>query len=155
MRLRMRHFLVALMLGCSAVPAFAQRDKVAVVTAVNPKAVSQVPHRQIKPLVIGHPVVRNEKLATLDNGQVQLLLADQSTLTLAQNSAVVINDFAFDRRTGMSRLTATITAGVVRYVGSKANQQGSVQFLTPSGPVSIDGSGGALITVKPKRPSSG
>lgn len=154
MRLLFCHCVVLITLTCSAVPALAQQGKVGVVAAVNPKAIGQAPHRRIQQLVIGHNVVRNERLATFNEGQVQLLLPDQSSLTLAENSEIVINDFVFDPRTGASRMTATISAGLVRYVGSKMSQKGNVQFLTPSGPVTLRGSSGALIRVKPNSPSS-
>ncbi len=78
-----------------------------------------------------------------------MLFTDQSTLTLAENSQSLIDDFVFDPKTGASQITATISAGIVRY-GGKMNEKGGAEFLTPSGSVTVRGGGGALITVKPK-----
>ncbi len=56
-------------LTCFAVPALAQRDTVGVVTAVNAKAIGQVPRRPIEQLVIGSTVVRKEQLSTFDKAK--------------------------------------------------------------------------------------
>jgi len=148
MRFLLGGWLVLAMFTCSAVPAVAQQDKVGVVAMVSPKATGQAPHRSIKPLVIGNAVVRKEKLSTFDKGKVQLLLIDQSTITMAENSQIIIDDFVLDAETGASRITATIYSGLVRYSGRR-NPKASAEFLTPSGVVTLQGGGGAVITAEP------
>ena len=104
------------------------------------------PSRQ---LVIGHNVVRNEKISTFNKGSVQLIFADQSTLTLAENSEIVIDEFVYDPPKQAGTMTATVTTGVLRYVGGKISKKNDVSFLTPSGVVTVRG-GIALIKVSPK-----
>jgi hypothetical protein len=139
--------VVLMPLACWAVPTVAQQDKVGVVTVVTAKATGQSPDRSIEKLVVGHNVVRKEKISTFNNSQVQLLFIDQSTLTLAENSEIVIDDFILDPKTGASQITATISTGLARY-GGKTNQRATAQFLTPSGTVDIRGGGAAVITVE-------
>jgi hypothetical protein len=130
--------------ACVAAPAFAQQ--VGVAAAVNPQAVSQAPDKPIEQLVIGRNVVRNEKISTFHKGRVQLLFADQSTLTLAENSEIVIDKYVYDSDKQAGEMTATVTTGVLRYVGGKISKKKGVEFLTPSGAVTVRG-GIALIRV--------
>jgi len=153
MRLLISHLLVVIAITCAAVPVLAQQDEAGIVTAVNPRAISQAPHGPIKQLFIGHHVVPEEKLTTLNKGRVQLLFADQSALTMGENTELAIEGFVFDAKTGAGQITATIAAGLVHYVGSKMNQKGSAEFLTPSGTITIAGDGVASIRVQRKSPS--
>lgn len=149
--------LATIILACSAVPGLAEQDSVGVAGAVNPQAVGQPPAGTVEQLVIGHNVVRNEKISTFNKGQVQLIFADQSTLTLAENSEIVIDEFVYDPQKQAGTMTATMTTGVLRYVGGKISKKSDVSFLTPSGTVTVRG-GIALIKVGAKSgaaPASG
>jgi len=139
----------AIIVACSVVPAFAESDSVGVTGAVNPQAVGKAPAGSIEQLAIGANVVRNEKISTFNKGQVQLIFADQSTLTLGENSEIVIDEFVYDPDKQAGNMTATVTTGVLRYVGGKISKKSDVSFLTPSGVVTVRG-GIALIKVSDK-----
>ena len=139
----------ALIVACAAVPAFAEQESVGVTGAVNPQAVGQAPAGAIEQLAIGQNVVRNEKISTFNKGQVQLIFSDQSTLTLGENSEIVIDEFVYDPQKQAGSMTATVTTGVLRYVGGKISKKNDVSFLTPSGVVTVRG-GIALIKVTEK-----
>jgi len=141
--------LAAIVLMSLAVPSLAEDASVGVAGAVNPRAVGQAPEGPVEQLVIGHNVVRNEKISTFNKGRVQLIFADQSTLTLAENSEIVIDEFVYDPQKQTGAMTATMTTGVLRYVGGKISKKTDVSFLTPSGAVTVRG-GIALIKVTPK-----
>ncbi len=143
------HVFAAIILACSAVPGFAQQNSVGVAGAVNPQATGQTPKGPVEQLVIGHNIVRNEKISTFNKGSVQLIFADQSTLTLAENSEIIIDEFVYDPKKQAGTMTATMTTGVLRYVGGKISKKTDVSFLTPSGAVTVRG-GIALIKVGPK-----
>ena len=153
MRFTACHVFAAIILACSAVPGVAEQDAVGVAGAVNPQAIGQPPVGPVEQLVIGHNVVRNEKISTFNKGQVQLIFADQSTLTLAENSEIVIDEFVYDPQKQTGAMTATMTTGVLRYVGGKISKKNDVSFMTPSGAVTVRG-GIALIRVAPKTASA-
>ncbi len=145
---RRSHGIVLATLGIASLswPALAQQDKIGVAAEVNPDVFAQVPEGQKRELLVGHDVIHNEKINTGNGGQAQLLFTDQSTLTVAKNSEVVIDDFVFDPQKQNGNLTATLTTGVFRYVGGKISKQQDVTFLTPTGTVSVRG-GIALIKI--------
>src|SRR4029077_14837064 len=127
------------------------QDTVGVTGAVNPQAVGQAPAGSIEQLAIGQNVVRNEKISTFNKGQVQLIFSDQSTLTLGENSEIVIDEYVCDPNKQTGNMTATVTTGVLRYVGGKISKKSDFSFLTPSGVVTVRG-GIALIKVSDKPP---
>jgi len=143
--------LAAIILACSAVPGFAEDTPVGVAGAVNPQAVGQAPKGPVEQLVIGRNIVRDEKISTFNKGQVQLIFADQSTLTLAENSEIIIDEYVYDPQKQAGSMRATVTAGVLRYVGGKISKKSDVSFMTPSGVLTVRG-GIALIKVTPKSP---
>ncbi|HKO07763.1 MAG TPA: FecR domain-containing protein [Alphaproteobacteria bacterium] len=133
-------------LACAALPAGAQDDKAGVAAAVNPQATAQPPNQKTEVLHIGQNVIRNERITTQNEGQVQLLFVDGSTLTLGPNSEIVIDEFVYDPQKQIGSMTATVTAGLLRYVGGKVSKKKDVNFNTPSGVVTVRG-GIAFINV--------
>ncbi len=146
--LRITSRIALLILGCLVLnaPALAEPEKVGVAAEVNPDVTGQPPNEPLGELLIGHNIIRNEKIATQDAGQAQLLFADQSTLTVAKNSEVVIDEFVYDPQKQVGNLTASLTTGLFRYVGGKISKEKDITFYTPTGTVSVRG-GIALIKV--------
>lgn len=120
-------------------PAIAAGEAVGVTAAVNPDATGQIANEPLRELMVGHDVIRNERIKTASIGQAQLLFTDQSTLTVARNSEIVIDEFVFDPSKQSGNLAATVTTGVFRYVGGKISKQKDVTFYTPNGSVSVRG----------------
>ena len=141
--------MLAISLALIGIPAVAQ-DKVGVTAAVNLEAEGQPPSKPVEKLVLGQNVVRNERISTFDRGQVQIQFVDESTLSLAPNSEIIIDEFLYDPGKQVGKMTATVTAGLLRYVGGRISKQSdAVNFATPSGNVAVRG-GVALIEVKRK-----
>jgi hypothetical protein len=145
---RKSHGIILATLGAASLswPALAEQNTVGVAAEVNPDVTAQIPDGQRRELLVGHDVIHNEKISTGNGGQAQLLFTDQSSLTVAKNSEVVIDDFVFDSQKQNGNLTATLTTGVFRYVGGKISKQQDVTFYTPTGTVSVRG-GIALIKI--------
>jgi len=127
------------LLAALGLPAHAQEDKAGVAAAVNPEASSAAPNEQMQILHVGQNVIRNERITTQAQGQVQLLFVDGSTLTLGPNSEIVIDEFVYDPKKQTGSMTATVAAGLMRYVGGKISKTKAVNFNTPSGVITVRG----------------
>ena len=135
----------ALLLGTASL-AVAQ-DKVGVKSAVNPQAVGTPPGGASRPLVIGQDVVFNERIATQEAGQTQLLFVDESALSIGPNSDMTIDQFVYDPKSGSGKLAMSATKGVLRFVGGKLSKQdNAVSLRTNSATLAIRG-GAFLATV--------
>jgi hypothetical protein len=97
--------------------AAAAQDRVGVATAVNPAASAEATGEAAKTIAVGGDVIYNETITTGSAGQVQILFVDRSSLTVGPDTKMVIDEFVYDRDSGKGTLTASVTQGVLRYVG--------------------------------------
>jgi len=95
--------------------------------------------RSSRELLVAHDAMRDERIDTSERGQVQLLFGDQSSLSIAPGSEVVINEFLYDPQTQTGNLTATVTSGLLRYVGGDISRKKDIAFHTPGAMVSVRG----------------
>jgi hypothetical protein len=95
--------------------------------------------RSSRELLIAHDAMRNEPIDTSGRGQVQLLFGDQSSLSIAPGSGLVINEYLYDPQSQTGNLTATVTTGLLRYVGGEISRKQDVLFYTPGAVVSVRG----------------
>ena len=121
-----------------AAPVTAQT--VGTAAAVNPAALGTPPGGAPPPNTQGANQVQNHRIATNDGGLVQVLFADGTTLTVGPRSELVIDSFFYDPAAGNAQLNATMTTGVLRFIGGLTSKspQGA-QISTPVGTVGIRG----------------
>lgn len=129
---------VATTLGALAGAAYAQ-GTAGVAAAVNPQATGTPPAQAARILEVGADVVRNERIATGPDGQLQLLFRDGSTLTMGPSSDLVVDSFVYDSQAKTARLAMTATAGVFRFVGGRASKDEPVVITTPNATIGIRG----------------
>lgn len=132
------------LLLAAGVSASAQQAGVA--SAVNPDALTQPPQQANRTLVVGHDVVFNEKITTGNEGQAQLLMLDQSGLTIAPNSELVIDKFVYNPDANTGEMALSLTRGLVRFVGGRLSKSGSASISTPVATMGVRG-GIALVDV--------
>lgn len=121
-----------------AAPVAAQ--DVGVAAAVNQAAQGTRPGAGIRTIGLGDNVIYNERIDTNDGGLVQLLLADGTTFTVGPNSSLVIDSFVYNPDAGTAQVAATLTKGVLRFIGAATSKTpDGVAITTPVGVVGIRG----------------
>jgi hypothetical protein len=133
--------LIALPLAAALVvaagPALAQQ--VGTATAVNPLSESTRPGEATGKLAVGARVMHNERIHTSPSGSAQLLFLDKSTLSIAPNTSLVINEFVYDPAANSGHMLTRLTAGTLQYVGGQLSHRGAVMINTPAVAVGIRG----------------
>ena len=130
----------------AAIPARAQTPAVGVTGAVNTEATSTPPAAPTRTLFIGASLVMQERVRTGADGTVQIAFIDRSTLAVGRNSDIVIDQYVYNPATNAGTMTATMTRGVLRFVGGRISHQEGVTINTPSATIGIRG-GTAIISV--------
>lgn len=139
--------LLASVAGGLILPAHADTTKVGVAAAINPAAEGQSPDTgPVRTLYVGSDVMYKERIVTSADGQAQLLFLDQSAMTVAPNSELVIDEFVYDPNKNTAKLAATMAKGLLRFVGGRASKDQDVTITTPTAVIGIRG-GVALINV--------
>jgi hypothetical protein len=118
-------------------PAFAQQ--VGTATAVNPITESTLPGGSTNKLAVGARVMHNERIHTLPSGSTQVLFFDKSTLNVAPNTNLLIDEFVYDPASSSGHMLTHLSWGTLQYIGGKLSHQGAVTVNTPAAAVGIRG----------------
>jgi len=135
-------------------PAVAQQ--VGTATAVNPSSEGTPPGGSTTTLTIGARVLHKERIHTSPTGSLQLLFLDKSTLSIAPNTSLVIDEFVYDPASNSGHMLAKLTQGTLQYIGGQLSHQGAVTIGTPAATIGIRGAigtvsygpGGAQVTAQ-------
>ncbi len=123
--------------GADAGPAAAQQ--VGTATAVNPSTESTPPGGARAPLTVGARNIHKERIHTTPGGSVQLLFVDKSTLSIAPNTNIVIDEYVYDPDLANGHMLTTLTEGALRFVGGALSHQGEASIATPAAAIGIRG----------------
>jgi hypothetical protein len=144
-RLTAAHMVVALA-GVLALPLqTAQAQQVGTAAAVNPAAQARG-SGGARTIVIGQSIAHRERIQTTAAGSVQLLFLDKTSMTIGPNSDLAIDEYVYDPNSNTGKLAATLTKGVMRFVGGQISHNGNAQITTPNAVVGIRGGVGIFNT---------
>jgi hypothetical protein len=129
--------------------AWAEPTEVGTTAATNTNTLGTPPTMATRNLFIGTNVFFEERIETSKTGQAQLLFLDESALTIASNSDVVLDKFVYDPKTSKGELALSVGAGVFRFVGGRISKTSAVTIKTPTATIGIRG-GIIIIKVDPK-----
>ena len=137
--------IVVISLSFSAL-AVGARAEIGVVAAVNQTLSGQPPNAKGRELFLSNTLVANEKLTTSEVGNAQILMLDQTSISISPNSELVLDEFIYDPDQNIGKIALSLSKGVMRFVGGKISKNNAVVVQTPSASMSIRG-GLALIKV--------
>ncbi len=121
----------------TTMPVAAQQ--VGTATAVNPLSESTPPGASTVALTVGSRIVHKERIHTTPSGTVQLLFLDKSTLSIAPNTSLLIDEYVYDPNANSGHMLVSLTEGVLRFVGGKLSHAGAATVATPAAAVGIRG----------------
>lgn len=126
----------------AALPVAAQQ--VGTATAVNPLSETTPPGATTVALTVGKRIVHKERIHTTPTGSVQLLFLDKSTLSIAPNTNILIDEYVYDPNSGNGHMLVSLTEGALRFVGGKLSHEGEAEIATPAAAIGIRGGTGTV-----------
>ena len=77
---------------------------------------------------IGYDVLMDDFYQTGEDGQIGIIFEDETSVTVIENSELLIDDFVYDPATSKGELAFNVTVGSFRYVSGAlaANNAGAV-----------------------------
>lgn len=133
-------------------PALAASDPIGVAAAVNPDAAGTPPQMQKRLIEVGTNMLKDEKVETGPNGQVQLLFNDGSAISIGPNSEMVLDTFVYDPAKGTGQMAVSVAKGTFRFIGGKISKENPVQIKAGSATMGIRG-GVAVIQATQNQPT--
>ena len=131
-------FVALLAAGVAAVGQVAQAQQVGTAAAVNPAAQARGAGGS-RTIIIGQSIAHRERIQTTSAGSVQLLFLDKTSMTIGPNSDLAIDEYVYDPGSNTGKLAATLSKGVMRFVGGQVSHSGNAQISTPNAVVGIRG----------------
>lgn len=128
-----------LLAGATLIANPAAAQEVGTATAVNPTSESTPPGGSTQTLTLGAHIIHKEHIHTSPSGSVQLLFLDKSSLSIAPNTSIVIDEFIYDPNSGKGHMLTTLTQGALRYVGGELSHQGEATIQTSNATIGIRG----------------
>ncbi len=128
---------MAPILAPALTPASAQQ--VGTATAVNPTTESTPPGSSTVNLTVGANIVHKERIRTTPSGSVQLLFVDKSTLSIAPNTNILIDEYVYDPHSNSGHMLTNLTEGALRFVGGALSHQGEASITTQDAAIGIRG----------------
>jgi FecR protein len=135
---------IGLLLGLAPLSAEAKLGDAAGVTgAVQGQAKLESPARQttVDQVASGEDVVMGDAVSTLTKSRLQIMLLDQTAITMGENASLVIDEFVYDPENAGSALSASVTQGAFRLVtgGVARNNPEGTKVKLPSAVLTIRG----------------
>src|SRR5215207_6037637 len=124
--------------GLALVGHVAEAQQVGTAAAVNPAAQARGTGGS-RTIVIGQSIAHKERIQTTAAGSVQLLFLDKTSMTIGPNSDLAIDEYVYDPATNTGKLAATLSKGVMRFVGGQISHAGNAQVTTPNAVVGVRG----------------
>ena len=90
---------------------------------------------------LGYEVLMNDFYQTGEDGQIGIIFQDETSVTVIENSELMIDDFVYDPATNAGELAFNVTVGSFRYVSGAiaANNEQQVKITTPSATITVRG----------------
>jgi hypothetical protein len=129
-----RHLLAALFLLISATPAAAD-----IGTISELKGKSDVV-RRAKPIATA-PRLPIESMDTVrtGSGRVKIVFVDESTVSVTEQSKLVIDSFVFDPNPKKSKMALKFASGTIRFATGKGISKNNIDLRTPSATIAVRG----------------
>lgn len=139
-----RNLALGLLVALAPLPASAKLGDAAGVTgAVQGEARLESPARQttVEQVASGEDVVMGDAVSTRTKSRLQIMLLDQTAITMGENASLVIDEFVYDPDNAGAALSASVTQGAFRLVtgGVARNNPEGTKVKLPSAVLTIRG----------------
>lgn len=99
-------------------------------------------------LSIGDDVVSDERIESSEIGSGQFLFLDNSSITVAPNSNIVLDKYVYDPASKTGEFAMSMSKGVMRFIGGRITKTRDAVVTTPTATIGIRG-GMSIIIVDP------
>jgi hypothetical protein len=133
-------FRLAPVLIAAAMALPASGQQIGTVASSEPTLRGTPPGSATRTLALGTGVIADETVASSASGRGQLMFLDQSTLSLAPNTTIVLDRFVYDPNSGAGQFGLSLTEGALRFIGGTLSRGQEAVITTPTASIGIRGS---------------
>tara|TARA_R110000787_G_scaffold68914_3_gene153768 strand:+ start:1495 stop:2277 length:783 start_codon:yes stop_codon:yes gene_type:complete len=117
-----------------------QAQQIGVAASIERAMRATAPGQSERRLTDGADVVADDRINTGSDERGQLLFLDETTLSVAPSSQIVLDRFIYDPSGGSSGFAMQLTTGALRFVGGTTSEAQEAIIKTPTATLGIRGS---------------
>lgn len=125
----------------------ASAETIGAVSAVNSDVDGTPPQIETRKLVLSDGVFLEERIDSSPIGSGQFLFLDQTSLTIAPNSSLVLDRYVYDPASRTGEIALSMSRGVLRFVGGRITKTAEAAITAPTATIGIRG-GMAIIQLE-------
>ena len=134
---------VILVLALSKSYAFS-KDFIGVISA----GIGEIINQDNEKLSTGSKIYFGDTIIVREKSRAQILLLDETALTVGEKSELTIDDFVYDPNTKVGKIVSNIKVGTVRIITGEISKQNpdNLEVKVPTGSVGARGTEFAVVT---------
>ena len=134
---------VILVLALSKSYAFS-KDFIGVISA----GIGEIINQDNEKLSTGSKIYFGDTIIVREKSSAQILLLDETALTIGEKSELTIDDFVYDPNTKVGKIVSNIKVGTVRIITGEISNQNpdNLEVKVPTGSVGARGTEFAVVT---------
>lgn len=134
---------VILVLALSKSYAFS-KDFIGVISA----GIGEIINQDNKKLSTGSKIYFGDTIIVREKSSAQILLLDETALTVGEKSELTMDDFVYDPNTKVGKIVSNIKVGTVRIITGEISKQNpdNLEVKVPTGSVGARGTEFAVVT---------
>ncbi len=123
---------------CAGAPGGASAE-IGILAAVNQDMTGERPTEAPRQIFIREQLIQNERIETTGGGGGQVLFLDQTSLTIAPNSSIVLDKYVYDPESQTGEIGVSVIRGTLRFVGGRITKTSEATITTPTATIGIRG----------------
>lgn len=129
----------ALGLAFALATGAATATEIGVVAATNTQIDGTPPASATRTLAVSDRLNLNERVNSSASGNGQFLFDDQTTLTIAPNTDIVLDEYVYDPARDAGKIAMSFNKGVMRFIGGRISKSADATVTTPVATIGIRG----------------
>ncbi len=99
-------------------------------------------------LQTGSKIYFGDSILAKEKSSAQILLLDETTLTVGENSEITIDEFIYDPQTKVGKIVSSIQLGTVKIITGKISKENpdNLEIQVPTGSIGARGTEFAVVT---------
>lgn len=130
---------LAVLLAVAGAPSPGNAVEIGAVGAVDAAVSGAPPAQPMTELALNDRLYLDERIVSTAGGKAQAMFLDQTTLTIAENSDIVLDRYVYDPSRGEGEIALSLARGAMRFIGGRITKTQDATIQTPVATIGIRG----------------
>ena len=141
--------IISLIISLSSISIGIANEVIGVIAA----GIGDISNQKSEKLTTGSKIYFGDTIIVKEQSNAQILLLDETALTVGEKSELTIDDFVYDPKSKVGKIVSNIKVGTVRIITGEISKQNpdNLEVNVPSGTIGARGTEFAVVTESDKK----